>query len=79
MKFLSYSFLAIAGVYLILCILAYFYQEKGIFHPEKLNKNFSYNFIDPFEELDILLPDGDSLNALYFSIPENEKLAVYYH
>jgi len=73
------TIIALILLYTSICVIAYFNQEKGIFHPEKLPQNFKYDFIDAFEEVNLKAEDGTILNALYFSMPENENLVVYYH
>ena len=78
-KSLLYILLVLAILYLFICLLAYFNQEKGIFHPDKLERDFNYNFIDPFEEVFIPTREGLMLNALHFSDTSNDKVVVYYH
>ena len=67
----------IALVYLGISILLYYFQEFAIFHPEKLGKDFEYQFDADFEEVYIPTTDGATLNALLFK-KENSKGLVFY-
>ncbi|MBR7059556.1 MAG: alpha/beta fold hydrolase [Neisseriaceae bacterium] len=44
----------------------YFSQEKFIFVPTKLPENYSFDFINPFEEINIKNQQGVNLNGLHF-------------
>jgi hypothetical protein len=37
--------------YVLICVGLYFFQEKLLFFPDRLNKNHKYAFGKPFEEL----------------------------
>jgi alpha-beta hydrolase superfamily lysophospholipase len=66
-------------VFVVICALLYFYQEKLIFVPEKLDKNFKYAFSQKFEELNIKTKDGKLLNALLFTSDSSKGLIFYLH
>lgn len=75
-----YSFLAIiALLYFALCTVLYFYQEHLIFYPQKLAKNYPFNFKQPFEELTITTADKTQLNGLLFTTPNPKGLIFYLH
>lgn len=59
-------------VYLVLCTAVYFYQEKIIFHPEKLPDNYSYNFGSNTEEITIITKDNKRLNSVLFKVPDSK-------
>lgn len=72
------AFLAvIIGIYLLVCILMYFFQEKMIFFPQTLPKDFTFQFDHNFEERFIEMKDGTNLHALLFKT-ENPKGVVFY-
>lgn len=78
-KFLKNSVIIIFSLYIILCGFLYFYQEKIIFIPEKLPKNFRYNFPNKFEELNIKMEDGKLLNGVLFKAEKSKGLIFYIH
>ncbi len=57
----------------------YFLQEKLIFYPSRLDKNYAYCFDQPFEELYIPTKDGKQLNALLFRSDSAKGLILYVH
>lgn len=66
-------------LYICICVFLYFYQEKLIFIPEKLPKNFVFKFPQKFEELNIKAPDGKLLNGLLFKAENSKGLIFYVH
>ncbi len=66
-------------IYGVVCVVAYFQQEKIIFHPERLAANFNYAFVENYKEFDFSTADGNTLNAILFERESNKKLVVYYH
>ena len=66
-------------IYVAICAVAYFQQEKLIFHPEKLTHDFTFAFAEKYEEFDLKTKDGNTLNALLFEREENKKMVAYYH
>ena len=69
----------IIGLYIILCGLLYFFQEKLIFFPQKLDKNYKFEFGQKFEELNIKAKDGKVLNGLLFKSENSKGLIFYLH
>ncbi len=69
------------AAYLVLCLLAYYIQERFIFKPEKLSADFVYKYDSPFKELKFDLQDGAHLNGLLIFTEEKTKrgLVVYFH
>ena len=59
-------------LYLIMCGVMYFFQEKLIFFPEKLEQNYEFNYEHDFDELSFKATDGKVLNGLLFKT-ENSK------
>lgn len=66
-------------VYLIICTLLFFFQEKLIFFPEKLDKNFKFNFDGKFEELSINTHDQKLLSGILFKTDSSKGLILYLH
>ena len=76
-------FLRLTQVVLILLIiflgLFYGFQEKLIFAPEKLDKDYQFSFNQSFEELSINTTDGITLNGLLFKADSSKGLLFYLH
>ena len=57
----------------------YLFQDRVIFHPEKLPKNYQFSFTDEFEEINLSTDDGNKLNGLIFRCSRSRGLVVFYH
>jgi pimeloyl-ACP methyl ester carboxylesterase len=66
-------------VYVLICVLLYFLQEKLIFFPGKLAKEYQFAFEQPFEERYIKMADGKSLHGLFFKANNAKRLIFYLH
>ena len=69
----------IIGLYILLCGLLYFFQEKLIFFPQKIEKNFQFSFAQSFEEQYFKASDGKLLNGLLFKSDSAKGLVFYLH
>lgn len=65
--------------YTLLLAAAYFFQERFIFKPEKLKKNFQYKYDVPFKELFFEVEEGVSINGLHFFVTKPLGLVLYFH
>ena len=65
--------------YALICLLLYFFQEKLIFFPEKLAKDYQFQFDQPFTELNILTNKGKMLHGLLFTSDSTKGLVFYLH
>ena len=75
---MSLIFYIIIG-WLVLIVLAYLIQEKFIFKPEKLHKDFVYKYDAPFRELNFEVEKGVTINGLHFHVKEPKGLILYFH
>ena len=66
-------------LYLLICILGYFFQEKMIFLPQKLPKDYSFSHFENFEERTTEMADGKKLHALLFRAKNPKGLVFYLH
>jgi alpha-beta hydrolase superfamily lysophospholipase len=58
----------------------YFSQEKLIFlNGNKLDKNYTYKFVDDFEELFLKTEDGNHINALHFKLEKPKGIVLFCH
>ncbi len=66
-------------MYIFLCTLMYFLQEIMIFHPDKLDKNFKYEFAQDFQEINITVKDKEQLNGVLFKADSPKGVIFYLH
>ncbi|MBA3681113.1 MAG: alpha/beta fold hydrolase [Bacteroidetes bacterium] len=78
-KFLINTLKILGILYLSICIFLFFFQENLIFHPQKLDKKFSFEFDRKFEELNIKTEDTIALNGLLFRADSSKGLVFYLH
>jgi len=77
--FLINSLTTVLAIYILVCILLYFFQEKLIFFPEKLSKEYPFQFDQTFEEKNIKTNDGAILNGLLFKADSSKGVIFYLH
>ena len=65
--------------YVVICILLYFFQEKLIFFPNKLDKAYRFSFTQPFEEITVRTKDNNLLNGLLFTSVRSKGVVFYLH
>ena len=80
-KIIYRSLIAIAIAYLLLAGGLYLFQNKIIFHPEKLSTDYQFKFDQPFREITITSKLGNKLNGLVFSanISKPKGTILYFH
>ena len=66
-------------IVIVLFGLLFYFQEKLIFFPQKLDKNYQFNFDQSFSEINIKSFDGISLNGLLFKADSSKGLIFYLH
>jgi hypothetical protein len=66
-------------VYLILCGIIYFYQEKLIFFPEKLDKDYRFRFNTEFEEIFVEVENGVEIHGNLYKSGSPKGLIFYLH
>jgi len=66
-------------IYLAVCGLLYFIQEKLIFFPEKLEKAYKFTFNQTFKELNFKTEDNVILNGILFQGDTSKGLIFYLH
>ncbi len=65
--------------YIGICVVLYFFQEKLIFFPEKLGKDFQFRFYQDFEEVNIKTHDNVLLNSVLFKADSSKGVILYLH
>jgi pimeloyl-ACP methyl ester carboxylesterase len=65
--------------YILICMSLFFFQEKFIFFPEKLDRDFIFRFDQRFDEIRIPMKDGKLLHGLLFKADPSKGLIFYLH
>lgn len=65
--------------YIVLCGILFLIQERMIFFPEKLPKDYTFRFNQPFEEIYIKTEDQKFLHGLLFRSDSSKGLIFYMH
>ena len=65
--------------YIVVATIVYFIQEKFIFKPEKLPKDFTYKYDVPFKELFFDVETNVTINGLHFYCNKPNGLILYLH
>ena len=65
--------------YLLIMALAYFFQERLIFLPQKLDRDHIFRFNQKFEERFIEMQDGKMLHGLLFTTEDPKGIILYLH
>ncbi len=73
--------LGLVLLYLVLCLLAYFFQEKLIFVPSKLPADYQFQFKQRFKEVYLTNSDygGAKIHALHFYADNPQGVILYFH
>ena len=79
MKIILMTMLVIICIYVAICGILFFVQEKLIFFPEKLDKQYQFEFNQSFEEINIKTEDNILLNGLLFKAENSKGLIFYLH
>ncbi|RZS93663.1 alpha/beta hydrolase [Aquimarina brevivitae] len=70
--------LIIAGIYIGISLILYYFQEYFIFKPEKLDRDFIFHYKNQrVEEYDLKTPDGAVLNGLHFIVDRPKGVVLY--
>lgn len=78
-RFFLKTLAILIALYVLVCVLLYFLQEKLIFFPEQLDASFPFHFNQPFEEKLIPTADGKTLSGLLFKTDSAKGLIFYLH
>jgi pimeloyl-ACP methyl ester carboxylesterase len=78
-KLLLRTLVLLFVLYTLICVALYFFQEKLIFFPEKLDKDHKFLFNQPFEEINIPVTNGKSIHGVLFTSDTSKGLIFYLH
>ena len=79
MRRLKTIFYWLVGFYAVLVLLLYLFQEKILFHPEVLPKDFVFEFDHVFEEIYLPSEDGAELHGIHFKNQDPKGVILYFH
>lgn len=71
--------IVLAGLYVLLCAILYFAQEKLLFYPTKLPKDYTFKFDNKFEEVNLKVDNNTTLNALLFKAKIRKGVVLFLH
>ena len=71
--------LVVVILVLVTSLVLYFIQSRILFQPEKISKNYQFNFSKIFEEIFLKAPDGMFLNGVLFQLEKPVGVVIYYH
>lgn len=66
-------------VYGFVCLVAYWWQERLLFHPTVLTRDFVFPFATNFEEIYLEVAPSIQLHALHFKADVSKGLVFYVH
>ena len=77
MSWTSYLLILII-IITVVSIILYFFQERFLFHPEKLPADFQFQYENQeVDEYNLDLPDGTIINGLHFKVKKPKGLVYY--
>lgn len=79
MKRLFHTALILVSLLLAGNLLTYALQFHVIFQPERLARDFRFDFGDPFEEVTLYTPYRGRIHGLWFRQPESKGVVLYFH
>ncbi|MFK7798516.1 MAG: alpha/beta hydrolase [Aureispira sp.] len=71
--------LVLLSFYVLVCFLAYWWQERLLFHPTVLDKAVLFPFDTNFEEVYLDVAEDVQLHALHFKVDHPKGLVFYVH
>lgn len=79
MKMIKNIIILIIGCYAVIIIGLYFVQEKLLFHPSKLPKQFKFEFENEFVETDIEVGINTKINTVLFKAEKSKRVVLFFH
>ncbi len=79
MHYLKLVAIFLFSIYFILFLGIYLLQDKLIFVPDILPKDYKFEFSGNYKELFLDAADGGSLNALHFKVDNPKGVILYFH
>jgi len=71
--------IVVVGIYLLALIFLYSLQEKLLFFPSKLPKDYTFQFPQKFEEINLKTKDNFELNGVLFKAKNSKGVVLFLH
>ena len=79
MKKLKKGVVFLLALLLIIMGLLHLFQEKIIFLPESINKEYVYQFPFDFEEVNLRTKDNETINGLHIKAENPKGIILFFH
>ncbi len=79
MRILIKTLLIVSSIYIGICLLLFFNQERLIFFPKYLDPHFQFTFQQKFEEVNIKTADNKTLSGILFKADSSKGVIFYLH
>jgi pimeloyl-ACP methyl ester carboxylesterase len=76
MKFVKYTSIGLASLYLLACGILYLGQDRIIFNPDQLPEDFRFR---DGEEIEIKVDEGVYLNSIFLPSEQSKGVILYLH
>lgn len=71
--------IVISGIYILLCLLVYVFQEKLLFFPDRLDVDYKFGYDGDYSEVSIPVEEEVNLHGLLFKSVYSKGLIFYLH
>jgi len=78
-KMILVTLIIVSVAYLAICLLAYLFQERLIFIPDRLSTDYRFDFGEPHQEVFVQANDGKQLHGLLFTSHQSRGVILYLH
>lgn len=69
----------VLGICLVAMLALYFLQEKLLFFPTQLSKDYPFRFPHSFEEINLEVAEDIELNMLLFKAVASKGVVLFFH
>jgi alpha-beta hydrolase superfamily lysophospholipase len=68
-------------IYILIGVALYFFQDRLLFHPEKLDMDHPYSISIPFREVNVPVTEEKNLAIVQFTVPDSlcKGVVLYFH
>jgi hypothetical protein len=66
-------------IYILIVLLAYFFQDRLLFFPHKIHHDFNYQLTANDTEFFLKTSDRETINCIYATLPQNKNVVLYFH